>query len=141
VFINILQSLGLQTTGTSVDSQSAQFQQNLQQLDQYSTSNPQAAIQLLQSLPPAEQQALMQALGQQDPQGAAKLYAALQQQEQQLLGQAPSQINRTNIAAMVELAQNLGKMIGGPHNQQQQSQQEAQTGPNDGYSPLTTMTA
>jgi hypothetical protein len=115
------------------------FQQNLQQLGQDATSDPQAAIQLLQSLPPGEQQALMQALGQQDPQAVASINAAFQQQEQQLLGQAPPQNNLNNISAMIQLAQNLGKMITGSNNQQQQSQ--AQTGPSDGYSPLTTMTA
>jgi len=135
---NFLTSLGIfgaQSTNTTVaNTQSSQFQQNLQQLEQDATSNPQAAMQLLQSLPPGERHALMQALKQQDPQAAQSIHTAFQQQEQQQ-GQTTTTA-QTGLPAMLELAQGLGKMLGGSN-----SQQTPPTGPSSGYSPFTSMSA
>lgn len=145
MFINSLGSLGTQSSSGLFAQFQQIFQQNLQQLEQYAASNPQAAIQMLQSLPPGEQQALMQALEQQDPQGAANVNAAYQQEQQQALDIGTQQSTANNISGIIRLAQNLGKMIGGTNNQTQQSQPQtqtlAQTGPSDGYSSLADMTA
>jgi hypothetical protein len=135
---SIIGLLGTPATGSlDLGSQDPQFQQNLQQLEQTATSNPQAATQLLQSLPPAQRHALMQALRAQDPQAAQSLHAFFQQQQQASTSteDATTATAQTRASSIVSLVSTIGKMAGGSNTQ------PATTGPVGGYDSFASMEA
>ena len=123
---------------------STQFQQNLEQLEQDATSDPNAAAQLLQSLPPGERHALMKALKTQDPQAAQSLHSAWEQQQAQNAeqqGQTSSQAtSQAGLMSMVQLAQNISAALS-QHNQNGGGGQQQGLGSSGGQSSFASMTA
>jgi hypothetical protein len=133
---SLLGLLGTQTANPAdLLTQDPQFQQNLQQLEQNATSNPQAAVQLLQSLPPNQRHALLQALRAQDPQAAQSLQTYFQQQQVQLTEDATTATSQAKASSIVSLVSTIGKLAGGSHAQAPSS------GPADGYDSFASMEA
>ncbi len=96
---------GTNTTGQAT--QSGQFQQTLQELAQDATTDPQAAMQLLQSLPPHERHALMRALREQDPQPAQSISSAFQSQQANSTSGSTATQPGNEIAQMIQMLESM----------------------------------